>query len=131
MLDCQEALFNPNCMTKVLLEDIKKRCRRDREGLSRFSASLFVCLFVDPVSCPFYQGVCSVLNVVLFVSQRLLTCLTKREILKTFWSTKVNMQRIYSRLGTRSFSLKLTVSVAGLNLFPVLKFTLRLYSEIV
>lgn len=29
--DCQEALFNPNCMTKVLLEDIKKRCRRDRE----------------------------------------------------------------------------------------------------
>lgn len=32
-LDCQEALFNPNCMTKVLLEDIKKRCRRDREGV--------------------------------------------------------------------------------------------------
>lgn len=29
--DCQEALFNPNCMTKVLLEDIKKRCRLDRE----------------------------------------------------------------------------------------------------
>ncbi|KAL9963697.1 hypothetical protein ACROYT_G027228 [Oculina patagonica] len=31
--DCQEALFNPNCMTKVLLEDIKKRCRRDREEI--------------------------------------------------------------------------------------------------
>lgn len=29
--DCQEALFNPNCLTKVLLEDIKKRCRRDRD----------------------------------------------------------------------------------------------------
>lgn len=39
-LDCQEALFNPNCMTKVLLEDIKKRCRLDREGL-----------FVDPIPC--------------------------------------------------------------------------------
>ena len=35
-LDCQEALFNPNCMIKVLLEDIKKRCRRDREGLPHF-----------------------------------------------------------------------------------------------
>ncbi|XP_074633930.1 uncharacterized protein CXorf65 homolog isoform X1 [Acropora palmata] len=31
--DCQEALFNPNCMIKVLLEDIKKRCRRNREEL--------------------------------------------------------------------------------------------------
>ncbi|CAH3105066.1 unnamed protein product [Porites lobata] len=31
--DCQEALFNPNCMTKVLLEDIKKRCRRGREEI--------------------------------------------------------------------------------------------------
>ncbi|XP_068686220.1 uncharacterized protein CXorf65 homolog [Montipora foliosa] len=31
--DCQEALFNPNCVIKVLLEDIKKRCRRDREEL--------------------------------------------------------------------------------------------------
>ena len=47
-LDCQEALFNPNCMIKVLLEDIKKRCRRDREGLSRF------CLCIDPVSRPLY-----------------------------------------------------------------------------
>lgn len=47
-LDCQEALFNPNCITKVLLEDIKKRCRRDREGLTRF------CLCIDPVSRPFY-----------------------------------------------------------------------------
>lgn len=31
--DCQEALFNPNCIIKVLLEDIKKRCRRNREEL--------------------------------------------------------------------------------------------------
>lgn len=38
--DCQEALFNPNCMTKVLLEDIKKRCRRDREG------EKFVCSYM-------------------------------------------------------------------------------------
>ncbi|KAK3698550.1 hypothetical protein QZH41_014480, partial [Actinostola sp. cb2023] len=30
-LDCQHALFNPNCMTKNLLEDIKRRCKCDKD----------------------------------------------------------------------------------------------------
>lgn len=31
-LDAQQAIFNPNCTTKNLLDDIKRRCQCETDG---------------------------------------------------------------------------------------------------